>query len=71
MTKLADQISSGTFRIYAKEVERPGKVSIHLYSQAAMDIITFVLVAEGDASIGFASIECSADEKPTLEYEAS
>ena len=40
MTKLPQQISSGSLKMYAKEVERPGKVSIHLYNQAAMDIIS-------------------------------
>jgi len=30
-----------------------------------------ILVAEGDASIGFASLEGPAEEKAALEYEAS
>jgi len=116
MTTLPQQISTGSLKMYVKEVERPGKVSIHLYNQAAMDIITWadqpeydpevlgtldiqgpgwqtwdatafvkkaavecsegcpfsvVLVAEGDASISFTSMEGSADEKPVLQYEAS
>ncbi|MDD1753333.1 MAG: DNRLRE domain-containing protein [Methanotrichaceae archaeon] len=41
MTALPQQISSGRLKVYVKEVERPGKVSIHLYNQAAMDIITW------------------------------
>lgn len=116
ITSLPQQISSGSLRMYAQEVERPGKVSIYLYDQTAMDIITWadqpeydpeavgtldiqepgwqtwdatafmkkaavecsegcpfsvVLVAEDDASIGFASMEYSAEEKPVLSYEAS
>jgi hypothetical protein len=116
MTTLPQQISSASLKMYAKEVERPGKMSIHLYNQAAMDIITWadqpeydpealgtlniqepgwqtwdatafvkkaavecsegcpfsvVLVAEGDASISFASLEGLAEEKPVLQYEAS
>jgi len=113
---LPQQISSGSLKIYAREVERPGKVSIHFYNQSAMDIITWadqpeygpealgildiqepgwqtwdatalvkkaavecsegcpfavVLVAEGDASIGFASMEGSAEEKAVLQYQSS
>ena len=116
MTTLSQQISSANLKMYAQKVERPGKVSLHLYDQAAMDIITWadqpeydpeilgtldiqepgwqiwdatafvkraalecsegcpfsvVLVAEGDASIGFASIEGSPDEKAVLQYESS
>jgi len=116
MTTLPQQISSASLKMCVKEVERAGKVSIHLYNQAAMDIITWadqpeydpevvgtldiqgpglqtwdatafvkkaavecsegcpfsvVLVAEGDASISFASLEGSAEEKPVLQYEAS
>jgi len=41
MTALPQQISSGSLKMYAKEVERPGKVSLHLYNQAAMDIVTW------------------------------
>lgn len=115
MTTLPQQISSSSLKMYVKEVERPGKVSIYLYDQAAMDIVTWadkpeydsealgtldiqgtgwqtwdttdfvkkaavecsegcpfsvVLVAEGDASIAFTSMEGSAEEKPTLQYEA-
>ena len=116
MTTLPQQISSGSLKMYVKEVERPGKVSIHLYNQAAFDSITWanqpeydpevlgtldiqgtgwqtwdatdfvkkaavecsegcpfsvVLVADGDGSIGFASMEGSAEEKAVLQYEAS
>lgn len=116
MTTLPQQISAGSLKMYVKEIERPGKVSIYLYNQAAMDIITWadqpeydpevvgtleiqgpgwqtwdaaalvkkaaeecsegcpftvVLVAEGDASISFASLEGSAEEKAVLQYEAS
>ena len=91
-------------------------MSLHLYNQAAMDIITWadqpeygpealgtldirgpgwqiwdatafvkraatecsegcpfsvVLVAEGDASIGFTSMDGSTEEKAVLQYEAS
>jgi len=115
MKTLPQQISSGSLKMYVKEVEQPGKVSIYLYDQAAMDTITWsdkpecspealstleirgkgwqtwdatdlvkkaaiecsegcpfsvVLVADGDASIAFASMEGPADEKPTLQYEA-
>jgi len=41
MTTLPQQISSASLMIYVKEVERPGKVSLHLYNQAAMDIIAW------------------------------
>ncbi|OPY53686.1 MAG: hypothetical protein A4E49_01317 [Methanosaeta sp. PtaU1.Bin112] len=116
MTTLPQQISSASLKMYVKEVERPGKVSLYLYDNAAMDTITWmdqpeygrealgsldiqetgwqswdatdfmkkaaeecsegcpfslVLVAEGDASISFASLEGSAEEKATLVYEAS
>jgi len=116
MIKLPQQISSASMKIYVKEVERPGKVSLYLYDQAAMDIITWadqpehdpeavgtldiqgpgwqtwdatafvkkaaaecsegcpfsvVLVADDNASIEFASLESSPEEKPALEYEAS
>jgi hypothetical protein len=116
MTTLPQQISSGSLKMYVKEIERPGKVSIYLYNQAAMDIITWadqpeydpgvvgnleiqetgwqtwdatdfvkkaalecsegcpfsvILVAEGDASISFASLEGSGEEKAVLVYEAS
>ena len=116
MIKLPQQISSGSLKMYVKEVERPGKVSLYLYDQAAMDIITWadqpdhdpvavgtldiegsgwqtwdatefvkkaasecsegcpfsvVLVADDNASIEFASLQSSPDEKPALEYEAS
>ncbi|OPY56594.1 MAG: hypothetical protein A4E49_00214 [Methanosaeta sp. PtaU1.Bin112] len=116
MTTLPQQISSATMKMYAKEVERSGNVSLHLYDQAAMDIITWagqpeydskvlgtlnigepgwqtwdatafvkkaasecsrgcpfslVLVAQGDASISFASLEGSSDEKAIMQYEAS
>ena len=115
MKALPQQISSGSLKMYVKEVEQPGKVSIYLYDQAAMDIITWsdrpeygpdamgtleiqakgwqtwdardlvkkaavecsegcpfsvVLVADGDASIAFASREGPTDEKPILQYEA-
>jgi hypothetical protein len=116
MTTLPQQISSASLKMYAQEVEQPGKVSLFLYDNAAMDTITWshqpeyaeealgtldiqetgwqtwdatnfmkkaaeecsegcpfsvVLVAEGNASISFASMEGSADEKAVLQYEAS
>ncbi len=116
MTALPQQISSGSLKMYAKEVERPGKVSIYLLNHAAMDTITWadqpgykpeplgaldiqgtgwqtwdttafvkkaagecsegcpfsvVLVADDDTSIGFTSMEGSAEEKAVLQYEAS
>jgi hypothetical protein len=116
MTTLPQQVKSASLKMYAKEVERPGKVSLYLYDNAAMDTITWsdqpeygtealgsldiqetgwqtwdatdfmkkaaeecsegcpfslVLVAEGDASISFASLEGSAEEKAVLVYEAS
>jgi hypothetical protein len=40
MTTLPQQISSSNLKMYVNEVERPGKVSIHLYNQADMGIIT-------------------------------
>jgi hypothetical protein len=48
MTTLSQQISSGNLEIYVKEVERPGKVSIHLCSQAAMDTISWADQPEYD-----------------------
>lgn len=116
MTSLPQQVKSASLKMYVKEIERPGKVSLYLYDNAAMDTITWsdqpeydtealesldiqetgwqtwdatdfmkkaaeecsegcpfsvVLVAEGDASISFASLEGSAEEKAVLEYEAS
>lgn len=115
MTTLPQQVSYGTLSLYVTEVERPGRVKIHLYDQAAMDTITWadqpdfdqevlgsldiqepgwqtwdatafvkkaaeecsegcpfslVLVASGDASIAFASLEGAPEERPVLEYEA-
>ena len=116
MTTLPQQISSASLKMFVREVERPGKVSIHLYNQAAMDSITWadqpeydpealgtldiqgtgwqtwdaaafvkkaaekcsegcpfsvILVADGNATISFASMEGSAEEKAALQYEAS
>ena len=116
MTTLPQQISSASLKMYVREIKRPGRVSLFLYDNAAMDTITWadqpeydpeelgtldiqgpgwqtwdatdfvkkaavecsegcpfsvVLVAEGDASIGFASIEGSTEEKASLQYEAS
>jgi hypothetical protein len=116
ITTLPQQVISATLKMYAKEVEQPGKVSLYLYDNAAMDTITWsdqpeydteavgsldiqeagwqtwdatdfmkkaaeecsegcpfslVLVAEGDASISFVSLEGLAEEKAVLEYEAS
>ena len=48
MIKLPQQISSASPKIYVKEVERPGKVSLYLYDQAAMDIITWADQPEHD-----------------------
>jgi len=115
MTTLAQQINSASLKMYAQDVEQPGKVSLFLYDNAAMDTITWsdqpeygeeslgtldiqetgwqtwdatnfmkkaaeecsegcpfsvVLVAEGNASISFASMEGSEEEKAALEYEA-
>ncbi len=115
MTTLPQQINSASLEMYAQEVEQPGKVSLFLYDNAAMDTITWsdqpeygeealgtldiqetgwqtwdatnfmkkaaeecsegcpfsvVLVAEGNASISFASMEGSEEEKAGLEYEA-
>ena len=41
MTKLPEQISSASLKIYVKEVERPGAVTLYLYDSAVMDIITW------------------------------
>ena len=116
MTTLPQQVKSASLKMYAKEIERPGRVSLYLYDNAAMDTITWsdqpeygaealgsldiqetgwqtwdatdfvkkaaeecsegcpfslVLVAEGDASISFASLEGAAEEIAVLEYEAS
>ena len=116
MTTLPQQVKSASLKMYAKEIERPGRVSLYLYDNAAMDTITWsdqpeygaealgsldiqetgwqtwdatnfmkeaaekcsegcpfslVLVAEGDASISFVSLEGPAEEKAALEYEAS
>ncbi len=116
MTKLPEQISSASLKIYIREVEKPGIVTLYLYDSAVTDIITWadqpeydsqalgsidiqetgwqtwdatdfvkkaavecsegcpfsvVLVAEGDASISFASKEGSEEEKAVLQYEAS
>ncbi|MGB7544235.1 MAG: DNRLRE domain-containing protein [Methanothrix sp.] len=116
MTSLPQQVKSASLKMYVKEIEHPGRVSLYLYDNAAMDTITWsdqpeydtealesldiqetgwqtwdatnfmkkaaeecsegcpfsvVLVAEGDASISFASLEGSAEEKAVLEYEAS
>ena len=116
ITTLPQQVKSASLKMYAKEIERPGKVSLYLYDNAAMDTITWsdqpeysaeslgsldiqetgwqtwdatdfmkeaaekcsegcpfslVLVAEGDASISFVSLEGPAEEKAVLEYEAS
>lgn len=116
MTTLPQQVISASLKMYVKEIKQPGKISLYLYNNAAMDAITWaeqlehgeealgtldiqeagwqtwdatdfmkkaatecsegcpfsvVLVAEGDASISFASMEGSADEKAVLQYEAS
>ena len=51
MTALPQQISSASLMIYVKEVERPGRVSLHLYNQAAMDIITWADQPEYDEEV--------------------
>ncbi|NMC09460.1 MAG: DNRLRE domain-containing protein [Methanothrix sp.] len=116
MSTLPQQISSASLKMYVREIKRPGKVSMYLYDNSAMDTITWedqpeydpealgtldiqetgwqtwdatdfvkkaavecsegcpfsvVLIAEGDASISFASMEGSAEEKASLQYEAS
>lgn len=116
MTTLPQQISSASLKMYVREIKRPGKVSMYLYDNSAMDTITWadqpeydpeavgtldiqeigwqtwdatdfvkkaavecsegcpfsvVLVAEGDASISFASMEGSTEEKAVLQYETS
>ncbi len=116
MTTLPQQVIFATLKMYAKEIEKPGKVSLYFYDNAAMDTITWsdqpeydtevlgrldiqekgwqtwdatafmkkaaeecsegcpfslVLVAEGDASISFASLEGFGEEKAVLVYEAS
>ena len=48
MIKLPQQISSASMKIYVEEVERPGQVSLYLYDQAAMDIITWADQPEHD-----------------------
>jgi hypothetical protein len=48
MTTLPQQISSGSLKMYVKEVGRSGKVSIYLCNQAAMDIITWADQTEYD-----------------------
>ena len=109
--KSADEVSSATLRIYAKEVEAPGEVELHFYSEGFyedtvvwdgkpdydeevdavisveeegwydLDATSFVkkaiedckdcpfsavLVAKGDASVGFASKEDSGGNVPVL-----
>ena len=51
MTALPQQISSASLMIYVKEVERPGRVSLHLYNQAAMDIIAWADQPEYDEEV--------------------
>jgi len=51
MTTLPQQISSASLKIFVKEVEKPGKLSLHLYNQAAMDIITWADQPEYDTEI--------------------
>jgi hypothetical protein len=48
MIMLPQQISSASLKMYVKEVERPGKVSLYLYDQAAMDTITWADQTEHD-----------------------
>lgn len=109
--KSIDEISSATLRIYAKEVEAPGEVELHFYSEgfyedtvvwdgkpdyegeveASIEVdeegwydidatslvkkaileckdcpFSAVLVAKGDASVGFASKEDSDGNVPVL-----
>lgn len=49
MTKLPEQISSASLKIYVKEVERPGEVTLYLYDSAVMDIITWADQPEYDS----------------------
>lgn len=41
ITALPQQVKSASLKMYAKEIERPGKVSLCLYDNAAMDTITW------------------------------
>lgn len=36
-----EQISSGSLKIYVKEVERPGKVNLYLYDHVVMNTVTW------------------------------
>jgi hypothetical protein len=51
MTKLPEQISSANLKIYVKEVERPGKVTLYLYDNAAMNTITWADQPEYDSQV--------------------
>jgi hypothetical protein len=51
MAALPQQISSASLMIYVKEVERPGRVSLHLYNQAAKDIIIWEDQPEYDEEV--------------------
>lgn len=49
MTKLPEQISSANLKIYVKELERPGKVTLYLYDNAAMNTVTWADQPEYDS----------------------
>ena len=49
MTKLPEQISSANLKIYVKGVERPGKVTLYLYDNAAMNTVTWADQPEYDS----------------------